>query len=230
MKTAIPHNWKNNIPKDSEADLTAQEEMIKNIMKVTKICRYIHNLSVQQVFSPPKSIDKWNSLFNIPNIDWGKIFLVPVRSCLSTRIRYFQFKIIHRILGVNKYLKLLNISQSDLCSFCYSSVESIEHLFWDCPIIRRFIADVQHFILEDKVTLNKINFIFGFYGNVGVQINFVILYAKYYIFSNKCKNIVLSLNSFKCMLRYYRSLEQYIYVKNNKFVSFDDRWKNIVLL
>ena len=29
------------------------------------------------------------------------------------------------------------------------------------------------------------------------------------------------------MLRYYRSLEQYIYVKNNKFVPFDNRWKNI---
>ena len=43
-------------------------------------------------------------------------------------------------------------------------------------------------------------------------------------------NSVLSLNSFKCMVRYYRFLEQYIYVKNNKFVSFDNRWKNIVLL
>ena len=43
-------------------------------MKVTRICRYIHNLSVQQVFIPPKSIDKWNSLLNIPNIDWAKKF------------------------------------------------------------------------------------------------------------------------------------------------------------
>ena len=90
-------------------------------------------------------------------------------------IRYFQFEIIHRIVDVNEYLTLLNISQSDLCSFCYSSVESIEHLFWNCPIIRRFIADVQHCILEDKVTLNKINFLFGFYENVGVQFNFIIL-------------------------------------------------------
>ena len=106
-------------------------------------------------------------------------------------------------------------------------MESIEHLFWDYPIIIRFIADVRHFILEDKVTLHKINFLFGFYGNVGVQFNLIILYAKYSIFSNKCKNSVLSLNSFKCMLRCYRSLEQYIYVKNNKFVSFDNRWKNI---
>ena len=92
VKTAIPHNWKNNILKCLEADLTAQEEMIKNIMKVTKICRYIHNLSVQQVFSPPKSIDKWNSLFNIPNIDWANIFLVPVRSCLSTRSVIFSLR------------------------------------------------------------------------------------------------------------------------------------------
>ena len=88
VKTAIPHNWKNNIPKCSEADLKAQEEMIKNIMKVTKICRYIHNLSVQHTFSPPKSIDKWNSLFNIPNIDWGKIFLVHRMMVLINILNY----------------------------------------------------------------------------------------------------------------------------------------------
>ena len=229
MKTAIPITEKK-IPKCTEVNPTAPETMNKNIMEVTRVCRYVHNLSVQRIFNPPKSIDKWNSLLNTPNLDWPKIYLVPIRASLSTRIRYFQFKLIHRILEVNKYLKTINISISDLCSLCYKSEETIEHLFWDCPITRRFIADVQHLILDDKVTLSKINFLFGFYGSVGVQFNFIILYAKYYIFSSKCKNSTLSLNSFKCMLKHYRTVEQYMYLKNNKFVSFDSRWKNIILL
>ena len=142
MKSVIPHNWKRNIPECEEVYLTSQESLIKDLMKVTKICRYIHKLSVKQIFNPPKSIDKWNSLFNTTNLDWAKICLVPIKACLSTRIRYFQFKLIHRILGVNKYLKTLNISISNLCSFCRKSEESIEHIFWDCPITRRFIMDV----------------------------------------------------------------------------------------
>ena len=145
-------------------------------------------------------------------------------------IRYFQFKIIHRILGVNKYLKTVNISETNLCSLCNKSEETIEHLFWDCLVTRGFIADLTHFILEDKVTLSKNDFLFGLQGNVGVRFNFIILYAKYYIFSSKCKDGALSLNSFKSMLNFYRSVEHYIYVKNNKFISFDNRWKNIILL
>ena len=102
---------------------------------------------------------------------------------------------LYAVMGFNK-LDFQQVFVSDLCSLCYKSEETIEHLFWDCPITRRFIADVQHLILDDKVTLSKIDFLFGFYGSVGVQFNFIILYAKYYIFSSKCKNSTLSLNSF----------------------------------
>ena len=79
VKTAIPHNWKRNIPKCTEVILTSQETMIKNIMKMTRVCRYIHSLSVQQMFNPPKAIDKWNTLLNVPNLDWSKICLVPIK-------------------------------------------------------------------------------------------------------------------------------------------------------
>ena len=51
---------------------------------------------------------------------------------MSTKLRYFQFKILHIYLAVNKLLPQIGIVDSNLCSFCKSEKEDIQHFFWDC--------------------------------------------------------------------------------------------------
>ena len=149
----------------------------------------------------PTSEIKWNTILSEPVQDWKKIYIIPLKCCLSTKLRYFQFRILHRILGVNKYLHSIGISDSNLCTFCSSSVESISHLFWECPVTHQFIQDLQTSILNNEVLLNKNAFLFGFPDGRRSSFNFVILYAKYFIFTAKCKQERLSINSFKNMLK-----------------------------
>ena len=40
----------------------------------------------------------------------------------------FQFKILHRILTTNTYLKICGIQSDNSCSFCFNEPESLEHL------------------------------------------------------------------------------------------------------
>ena len=47
----------------------------------------------------------------------------------SSKLQWFQYRIIHRILGTNSLLYKINQKPNDKCSFCLKEVETIEHIF-----------------------------------------------------------------------------------------------------
>ena len=149
---------------------------------------------------------------------------------MATKLRYFQFKILHSILGVNKLLKKIGLSDSDRCTFCSVDTETISHLFWECPFTRRFLVEVQRYVLKDEVALTFNNFIFGIPNGNFSTLNSVILYAKYYIFTTRCKNGILSLTLFQKVLKHYYEIEEIIYSKQDKFTMFLDKWRRVQLI
>ena len=47
----------------------------------------------------------------------------------DTTLRWFQYRISHRILATNEYLFKLKLKDSKLCRFCNIKHESVIHLF-----------------------------------------------------------------------------------------------------
>ena len=68
------------------------------------------------------------------SIDWKQAYIFPFSATSGIVLRSFQFKILHRILPTNKHLFTCKLKNSNLCDFCSSSIETIEHIFWECPI------------------------------------------------------------------------------------------------
>ena len=101
---------------------------------------------------------------------------------------YFQFRILHRILGISDY---------NSCTFCSSSVESISHLFWESSVTHQFIQDMQTSIRNNEVLFNKNAFLFCFPDGRRSSFNFVTLCTKYFISTAICKQDRLSLNYVK---------------------------------
>ena len=50
----------------------------------------------------------------------------------DTTLRWFQYRISHRILATNEYLFKIKIKDSKLCTFCNIEPESLIHLFVEC--------------------------------------------------------------------------------------------------
>ena len=152
-------------------------------MKTQKVCKFIQKQLVDKIFKSPISQKRWSEKLNEISFDWKDAYLSPLKSSLSTRLRYFQYRLLHRILGVNEYTCKIGLIDSNLCSFCSLSVETIPHLFWDCPVTHKFIVDLQMHVL-DNIPIDRISFLFGS-AKLTRHYNFVILYAKYFIFSVK---------------------------------------------
>ena len=67
---------------------------------------------------------------------------------LSTKLRNFQFKFLHRRIATNSFLFKIKLSESNLCCFCQSAQETLLHLFWECPITEAFWNSVQQFFVS----------------------------------------------------------------------------------
>ena len=106
----------------------------------SKVCKFIQKQLVDKIFKSPNSQKRWSEKLNEITFDWKDAYLSPLKSSLSTRLRYFQYRLLHRILGVNEYTCKIGLIDSNLCSFCSLSVETIPHLFWDCPVTHKFLV------------------------------------------------------------------------------------------
>ena len=65
-----------------------------------------------------KSISKWEESevqFNEP--EWENIFELPFKVSQESKLRWLQFRILHRLFPCNYYLHRLKLVDSPLCDF-----------------------------------------------------------------------------------------------------------------
>ena len=139
----------------------------------------------------------WSKTYDINEGEWKAIHIFPLRVTSYPALQWFQISINHNVLVTNKLLQQMEIKDDALCDFCHSNNESIVHLFWQCSKTHQFIRSVSAWLSAYGIDCNisEKYFIFGWkegqcFTNV---LTFIILYAKYYIYLRRCKNLSLSL-------------------------------------
>ena len=112
----------------------------------------IYDRFVSKISSIPTAQKKYNEAFSThtSQLDWEKIYLLPFKTTLDSKLREFQYKILNRILYTNKMLFKFKKVDSPLCDFCEKELETIEHLFFLCTKVCTFWDDL-------KVVLNSLN-------------------------------------------------------------------------
>lgn len=98
----------------------------------------------------PRGMFFWNSL--ISEINWKKTWLIPHKYCISNKAKEVHFKLLHNIYPTNCFVaKFLDIDTC--CSFCKQDTETIPHLFFNCPVTKRFWEDLgTHFFQSQNIT------------------------------------------------------------------------------
>ena len=91
-----------------------------------------------------------------------------------------------RSLPINKSLKEWKIKNSDLCFDCNLEPETIEHLFWICPIINTFWKSVINKLepfLDITNYVNPKNILLGCCDSTkNILINHIFVIVKRYIY------------------------------------------------
>jgi hypothetical protein len=117
--------------------------------------------------------------------DWSFIYCIPFSVTKDTKLKDFQYKLIHRILITNSFLHKCGLKETELCTFCTETKESIVHIFWECNYVRNFWLAIGNFLKICGVGLpfNAKDIIFGLTEHSSAQgaLNNLLIILKYYI-------------------------------------------------
>jgi hypothetical protein len=158
---------------------------------------------------------------NIDESSWKTNYNFVFKCTKDTYIQWLQSRIIHRILPTNSLLKKMNIADSDLCSFCGSNEETLNHLFWDCVMIKpliNYILDSLS-IIDPSAQIKDMHVLLG-YGNSDYKVDILLLEFKRYIFLCKKKHLNPSITGFQKSLKLAWSIFKATHVSDKDI----DRW------
>jgi len=184
-------------------------------MKASKPSRQAYKklISLKQR-CPTNSQEKWatDCAFEAHEpIDWNAAYQLSFQCTKSTKLIVFQFKLLHRRLATNDFLKKVGIKDNDLCSFCKTEKESLIHLFWSCRVVSTFWQNFKELLVSQNLALRtynlSLNIVLGLRPDTSQKLNFNFLVARYYIWSCRTRNLSPEMKHFSVFLACYNSLK-----------------------
>ena len=110
--------------------------------------------------------------------------------------------------------------------------ETIIHLFWECQISRNFWNRIEDFLetkgLNVAVNYEIISLGMPLLKHDNIIINFILILAKYFIFTSKYKKVIPNINHFYQYIYKRQEVEKIIALKKDKLVSHNKKWSKLL--
>ena len=218
---AIPSTWKKVI-KNEVVDLQVGMPSACDIKirgSLTSICKMsaknVYNLLLKPILKKPASQNTILNMLNLSEIDWEKVYLIPLKVTIETSLRVFQYKILNNILYLNNRLYKSGFADNPLCSLCTKEPETIKHLFCYCIYTQKLWKLLRRW-LGASVVLPALTAEAAIIGKWDAEhsnsllVNHVTLLFKRFLYINRTTSVKLNLYSLKLYLRYIEIIEKRI--------------------
>jgi hypothetical protein len=217
--------------KDMELNVSIKLEKARRSLEDTSTKNFYQSL-VNITCKRPTSEAKWAEklTFEITDDMWTLIYTNNNQVTKDTTIRNFQYKITHRILAVNYNLKIWKIKNTNICDKC-DQVDTIEHYLVECPHTHRFWQQLFKWWSVNMniwFEINTYEILFGIPNErdeaIINQMNFFIIYCKYYIYC--CKKKAQSMNVYEMIKECRKQLmsKRECMIENENDDIFVKRW------
>jgi hypothetical protein len=154
LHKAIPPKWLYTI--ESEVTYIGARPSItpavQSVISVLKGCKlFYHKFNNTQTNTSILSQGKWSrDLHSSLEVDdWKHSYILPFQTSIETNLRYFQYRILHRILTTNRCLFIVKIADNDLCWFCSNASESIVHLCVHCEFVEDVWLELHAWLVKN---------------------------------------------------------------------------------
>ena len=183
---------------------------------------YIENKLTDVTRTDAKLQEKWRrDLACFEDGSFGKV----IKATKSTHSRMFQYKLMNRFLATNKYLKTIKIKDDDKCTFCKLEVETLAHMFWYCPKVQLFIAEIKiGLINEFSINIGINEKTWFFLTDLRMMEVCIITIAKRVIYESRLNEVQPSFTHFRNKLKLEIEIEFQAARQKNKQKKFDKKW------
>ena len=127
-------------------------------------------------------------------LNWKDIYNISFNTIQDNFYKWFQYRLIHRILGTRTLLSTINIAESDLCGLCQMESETLLHLYIFCDQSSNFWNSLEA-LIQSKVNVNVsfglIEKLFGslIFDSSSGALNIILIIARYHIFTASWKKL-----------------------------------------
>ena len=228
IRSSVCKNGKKPIPQTLYINLNCGSFPISDVTS-----KQIYNSFMCKKQIPPTAQQKISDKYSDTIINWKKVYSLPFRTTLDSKLREFQYKVLNNIVFTNDKLFRFGLSQSPNCTFCNEEPESLEHLLSCCKMSSEFWKEVLSWLKENNIVIESFNEIGLFLGFVEesedfLLINHVMLLGKYYIYVRKCLGGLPSLRGFIARLRRVYNIELHIARERNKLAIHFKKWEKLI--
>ena len=161
--------------------------------------------------------------------NYKDLFILPWKVTIDSRLRWLQYKINHVILPTNKWLHKIGIIDSPNCLRCKTNIETMSHIFIECPDVMEFWHSFQR---KWNGLFDGISDIEKLFGILDSDIddwqmkNQLLLIARRYICNCRYNGSPLSVRVFDILLRDTARLEETLASQRDKLEIHFQKWAN----
>ena len=131
-------------------------------------------------------------MFNLDTDEWVKIYALPFTLLSDNKIIDLQYRILHRTLGTNKLLYQIRKRNTPSCDMCMMFPETIEHLMFECNVVKNFwftLFNCYNQMKKVNISISCKDIVLYFtntdYKDEETCVNILILYGKSYLYTCK---------------------------------------------
>ena len=196
-------------------------------MKNKKGVKDFYQLYINKIYCRPVSQQKWESKLNFIHDEkwWENKYKMIFKLTQDVKIRWFNYRIIHRLLATNEYLHKIGIEDSSTCDFCNDDIENLQHVFWECNLVKPIWVELCNWVnqeLDLNISLTLEDVLFG--SDIEKELNNVISLFKSFIYSSKIKQTIPSFRGAKMYFLNYKKIDKFIFKGKSKLKTFEKKW------
>ena len=229
----LPVSWKRNMRTDRDT-IPDDPDIVfllgKNVVAINNIAsKKIYTTFLNQKAITPGVFTRLKCNYRLSDKDIENIFKRPRQCTLNSRLREFQFKLIHGIIYTNQHLYLFGKVDSNLCSYCKREEETYRHLFFQCGKAKLIWRDCEN--IFDFVSFTNLTWEDIFWGiklaDQGKEklVNHLIILVKYLVFSGREKKSEIVLNKIKRKFKEDEFEERKLALNRNKYPLHLRKWE-----
>lgn len=163
-------------------------------------------------------------------INWEEA-CVKMNKVKEIKLKWFQIRIMQRILVTNSILSSMGISASNQCNFCLQERDNVLHYLCNCVHVEAFWTDyvnlLKRFCMHcDRLTMSKTLILFGKedYTRTDEGFDFILLHAKLFIYKCRINKTKPRIEQFRNELRYIYNIDKHVHLLEMSLEKFNRKW------
>lgn len=230
--SSIPKEWKRLLKLDALG--LERIQMNDRLLSKFMTSKKLYSQLLENKFHDDRLIikrDLWQKdlLIQIEEQEWHTIVVNSYYMFSDSASKYFAYRLIHRLITTNVLRHKYDSTISPSCAFCNNAEESVIHLFWSCPIVKKLWKALERWVnyifkMNWKLERNEI-LLLNHYGFAKELKNTMSLITLQYIYSSKCQNLKLNFQELIKKMAVVHSIEKRIALENNRMYQYYKKWK-----